>query len=71
MCKEVTREFNIEWKHTDWVLVAADGNESDLMKIADTTLLNDHGKDISIQILKPTMLIWMENIGSLWNTNSL
>jgi len=57
MCKEVTRECNIEWKRTDWALVAADSNESDLMKIAETTLLNVHEKDICISILKPTMLI--------------
>jgi hypothetical protein len=51
MCEEVTREVNVGWKRTDWKMITADGNRSDLEKVAESVPVNVHGIIIPVPIV--------------------
>jgi hypothetical protein len=50
MSEEVPREFNIGWKHADWKTITADGNQSNLPKVAVSVQVNVHGIIIPVPI---------------------
>jgi hypothetical protein len=47
---EVARELNIGWKCADWKMITANGNESDLLKVAESVPVNVHGIVIPVAI---------------------
>jgi len=50
MSAEVARELNIGWKRADWKMITADGNPSDLSKVAESVPVNVHGIVIPMPI---------------------
>jgi len=50
MRKEVARVLNFWWKRADWKMIIADGNWSDLSKVAESVPINVHGIVIPVPI---------------------
>jgi len=50
MSEEVARELNIGWKRADWKMITADGNRSDLSKVAESVPVNVHRIVIPVPI---------------------
>lgn len=51
MSDEVARELNIRWKRVDWKMFTADGNPSDLCKVAESMAVNIHGIAIPLRVV--------------------
>jgi hypothetical protein len=49
MSEEIARELSMGWKRADWKMITADGNRSDLSKVAESVPVNVH--DIVIPVL--------------------
>jgi hypothetical protein len=50
MSAEVARELNIGWKHSEWKMITADGNRSDLSKVEESMPVRVHGIVIPVPI---------------------
>jgi len=50
MSETVARELNIGGKRADWKMITADGNRSDLSKVAESVPVNVHGIVIPVRI---------------------
>ena len=63
MREDVARELNIRWKHANWKRITANGNQCDLMRMAESVPVNDHGIVIPVPIqlanLGPNRLCWV------------
>jgi hypothetical protein len=52
--EEVTRQFNIERKHSGWMMITADGNQSDVTKVAVSLPVNVQGIIIPVPFFVAT-----------------
>jgi hypothetical protein len=50
MNKELASEFSLRWKCVNWKMIMADGNRSDLLKVAESVPVDVHGIVISVTI---------------------
>jgi len=50
LSEEITRELNLWLKSADWKMITANGNWSDLPKVAETMLVNIHRIIVSVPI---------------------
>ena len=68
MSEEVARELNIGWKRADWKMITADGNRSDLSKVAESVPVNVHGIVIPVPILWGRSRSEQVILGRPWET---
>jgi len=50
MSQEVARELNIAWKRADWKMITADGNRSDVSKVAEFVPVKVYGIVIPVPL---------------------
>jgi len=53
MREEVTGVLNIGWNHAGWMMITADGNQSDLTRMAKSMRVNLNGIVIHIPLFVP------------------
>jgi len=68
MSEEDTRELNIGWKRTDWKMITADCNRSDLMKVAQSVPVNFHCIVVSLHIILAKSGSEQVILGRRWET---
>ena len=66
--KEVARELNIGWKFADWEVIPANGNQSDLSKVAESVPVNVHGIVIPVPIFLAKSGCEQVILGRPWET---
>jgi len=66
--EEVARELNIGWKRADLKMITADGNRSDLSKVAESVPVNIHGIVIPVPSLLARSTSEQVILGRPWET---
>jgi len=66
--EEVARELNKGWKRADWKMVTADGNQSDLMRVAESERINVNGMIIPMGIILAESGSEQRILGRPWET---
>jgi hypothetical protein len=68
LSNEVARELNIGWKHANWQMITADGNRSDLSKVAESVPVNVHGIGIPVPMFLARSASEQGILGRTWVT---
>ena len=68
MSQEITREFNIGWKRADWKMLTANGNWSDLVRVAESMPINVHGINVSVPVFLAKSGSEQVILGRPWET---
>jgi hypothetical protein len=70
LSEEVACELNIWWKHADWKMITAGGNQSELSKMAYSMPVKVHAIVIAVHILLARSGSEQLNLGRPWETYS-